>query len=300
MKSNESISVAILLTCYNRVAITLDCLNSLSNLFLEKEVEVRIYLVDDGSTDGTSEAVNATFPSVQVIHGDGNLFWTGGMRLALKTASQYLHDFYLWINDDTILQPNALNILLTAAQTLAKENIQKAIIAGSTQDPETGELTYGGLVRKSWLFPCRFDWVEPGEKPKICETMNGNCVLLSRQVVETVGELDPTFTHYASDLDYGLRATRAGCPVYIAPGYVGTCSYNKHSSRVENVGFKGQLQSLKNPKGLATADATLHPFWEWKEFTRRHGGLLWPVYWLFPYRRVFGPYLKKLFKKTQT
>jgi GT2 family glycosyltransferase len=293
------IDIAVLLTCFNRSVQTLACLDALSNQAINIEVKLQIYLVDDGSTDGTSEAVKKAYPSVHVIQGNGNLFWTGGMRLAYSEASQQHHDYYLWLNDDTILFPNALNVLLTSALTLSKDNTSKSIIVGSTQDQETGKLTYGGLIRKSWLSPCKFNWVEPaGDELKICDTMNGNCVLVSNQVIETIGDLDPKFSHYAADYDYGLRATKAGCSVYVASGYVGTCPYNEHKSRMKNLGLKEQLQQLQHPKGLAAEDVTLHPFWEWKEFTKRHAGFLWPVYWLIPYRRIFGLYLANQFRKT--
>jgi hypothetical protein len=231
-----------------------------------------------------------------VIQGNGNLFWTGGMRLAFSKASQQHHDYYLWLNDDTILYPNALDTLLTTAQALSKDNINRAIIVGSTQDPETGKLTYGGLDRVSWLFPCRFDWIEPGKELKSCDTMNGNCVLIPNQITEIVGELEPIFSHYAGDFDYGLRAIKAGCSVWVAPGYVGSCPFNDPKTRIKRLSLKQQLQQLDQPKGLATGDATLHPFWEWREFTKRHAGILWPFYWLIPYRRILWPYLTNQFK----
>src|SRR5437879_10926345 len=59
-----------------------------------------------------------------------------------------------------------------------------------------------------------------------CDTMNGNCVLIQRSVVPRLGNLDHHFTHSMPDLDYGLRAKRAGCSVSVAPGYVGDCVTN--------------------------------------------------------------------------
>ncbi|HEY5138172.1 MAG TPA: glycosyltransferase family 2 protein, partial [Methylococcales bacterium] len=238
------ISLAVLLTCFNRCQKTLECLEALSHQSLSSEVKLHIYLVDDGSTDGTSEAVRKAHPSVHMIQGNGHLFWTGGMRLAFSNASQQHHDYYLWLNDDTILYPNALDTLLKTAQALSKDNINRAIIVGSTQDPETGKLTYGGLDRVSWLFPCRFDWIEPGEESKSCDTMNGNCVLIPNQIAEIVGELEPIFSHYAGDFDYGLRATKAGCSVWVAPGYVGTCPFNDPKTRVKSASLKQQFQQL--------------------------------------------------------
>ena len=83
--------IAILMTCHNRRETTLRCLESLA---LEKRVgvgqwKIDVFLVDDGSTDGTDEAVKATFPKVNVIRGTGNLYWAKGMELAWKTCLQH-------------------------------------------------------------------------------------------------------------------------------------------------------------------------------------------------------------------
>lgn len=285
-QSIEQISVAVLLTCYNRRSKTLECLQALYNQDLLSAVNIHVYLVDDGSTDGTSDAVRQLYPTVHLLQGNGDLFWTGGMRLAFAEALQQGHDYYLWLNDDTILYPTALSTLLSTSNGLKEQGQSQTLIVGSTQDPETGELTYGGVTKRDWLRPCRFQWITPGELPKACDTVNGNCVLISQEVADVVGNLDTTFSHYGADFDYGLRAKHQGCSVWVAPGYVGTCPYNHPGDRVKTAGLKEQLQQLEQPKGIPTGDAILHPFWEWKVFTERYGGPLWPIYWLAPYRRV--------------
>ena len=68
-----------------------------------------IYLVDDGSNDGTNESVSKLFPMVNIILGDGTLFWNKGMRLAWKTAAEKQdYEFYLWLNDDVLLNNDGL------------------------------------------------------------------------------------------------------------------------------------------------------------------------------------------------
>lgn len=62
--------IAILLTCHDRKEKTLKCLHSLYSTYKNYDT----YLVDDGCTDGTPEAVMATFHNVHIIKGNGNLF----------------------------------------------------------------------------------------------------------------------------------------------------------------------------------------------------------------------------------
>ncbi len=282
--------IAALLTCYNRKLLTLACLKALLNQELKSEVTIDVYLVDDGSTDGTAEAVAQSYPQVKILQGDGSLFWNGGTRLAFAEAIKHDYDYYLWLNNDTLLNPNALSNLLETFQQLREQGEHRAIVAGSTCDPQTKGLTYGGVIRRSRWRPLKFDLLEPGETAKRCDTINGNCVLIPKDVVQVVGNLEPAFTHYAGDWDYGLRAQRQGCSVWVAPGYVGTCSqnYQPGSEADSAVAISEGLKKISQPKGLPVKEQVLHPFWEWKIFAQRHGGLFWPIYWLIPYRRLLG------------
>src|SRR6476469_6570131 len=218
--------IAALLTCFNRKEKTLACLGALFKQALPADVDILGYLVDDASTDGTSEAVRQTYPQVKIFSGDGNLFWNGGMRLAFSEAMKDDPDYYLWLNDDTVLAPEALNTLLATSRDLFEQGEKKAIVVGSTCDPDTGVFTYGGKVQSRWWHPIYLRAVEPSDRPQPCDTMNGNFVLIPKEVVRAVGNLDPAFMHYAADYDYGWRAKQQGCNVWIAPGYIGTCPLN--------------------------------------------------------------------------
>ncbi len=291
--------LAALLTCHNRKPITLTGLSALFNQELPDGVMVDVYLVDDGSTDGTTAAVTESYPQVKILQGDGSLFWNGGTRKAFAEAINHDYDYYLWLNNDTFLYPNALSNLLETYRSLLKRGERRAIIAGSTCDPKTKTLTYGGVVRRSRWRPLKFDLVEPGEQVKHCDTMNGNCVLIPREVVQVVGNLELAFTHYAGDWDYGLRAGKQGCTVWIAPGYVGTCSQNYQPGSEADlpVNLGDGLKKIGQPKGLPVREQVLHPIGEWKVFAQRHGGLLWPIYWLIPYRRLLWNSLISGFQK---
>lgn len=282
----KKLQIAVLMTCYNRRDVTLKTLHSLFEQEILTGVTVSVYVVDDGSSDGTSEAITKNFPGVILLQGTGSLFWGGGMRLAMAEAISHGYDFYLWLNDDTLLTKKAILVLLQTYFHQKKLGYEQSIVVGSAKDIKSGELTYGGVVRCSRWHPLRFKRVHPADKPLQCDTINGNLVLIPQAVVDKVGNLDTTFTHAAGDFDYGLRAGQMGCTNWIAPGYLAFCSRNRckgnwWDSRLD---FKEWWGKMQGSKGI--------PIWERKVYIRRHGGFLWFFLWLGPYIKYIGKYLK--------
>jgi GT2 family glycosyltransferase len=143
-----------------------------------------------------------------------------GMRLAFEANAKARS--LLWLNNDTLLYPEALERLISISASLG----DKAIVVGSTQDPQTGEHTYGGVYRPSRWKRTHYEPILPADKPVTAETFNGNCVLIPSKVAKIAGNLDPGFTHGMGDFDYGHRAWRMGCSAWVAPGYYGTCPRN--------------------------------------------------------------------------
>jgi GT2 family glycosyltransferase len=278
----KTLHLAVIMTCHNRMTKTLSCLEALYKQQLPSNVEMQAYLVDDGSTDGTGEGIRTHYSEVKVLLGNGYLFWNGGMRLAFAEAIKCNYDYYLWLNDDTILYPEAISNLLDSSHNLANQGYVKTVVVGSTQDPKTDLLSYGGMIASSWWHPLKFDLIKPdNNQVKPCSTMNGNCVLLSQRVVQSVGNLDPVFSHSTGDFDYGLRTHKQGGSVWLAPRYVGTCEYNplRHQAWDEpNLTLRQRWNKINEPRGL--------PIREWRVFASRHGGPFWIFYWLLPYARL--------------
>lgn len=261
--------IAALLTCFNRREKTLQCLRRLAAQELPAGVSLEVFLVDDGSKDGTAEAVREEFPSVTVLRGDGSLYWCGGMRMAWKTAAESDPDYYLLANDDTLLDETALSKLLEIAPTPGARIIAVAAI----RDPESGEATYGGIRSASGLLP-------PTGSPEPCDTFNGNAVLIPRAVFRATGMLHDAYTHGMGDFDYGYQTSRRGIRVMQSAGFLGTCSRNPiaGSWRDRKLSRIQRLRILRSPKGL--------PFREWLAFNRRNSGWKWPIKTISPYIRV--------------
>lgn len=279
--------IATLIACHNRKEITLFCLDALFNNSLPKGYSLEVFLVDDGSTDGTDQAVRERYPHVNIIKGDGSLYWNGGMRVAFAAAMGKGFDYYLWLNDDTLLYPTALNSLIATSGELQAKYGKCVIVVGSTQDANDGQLSYGGVIRPNKWKTLFFKLVIPKDVPIECETMNGNCVLIPRAIAKVVGNLEKKFAHAMGDLDYGLRASYAGFPVWVMAGFAGTCSNNAATGSFNDASLpvSARLHKMMQPKGLPPSS--------WRVFTQRHAGFLWPVFWLWPYAKVMVKGLAK-------
>lgn len=280
-----SLRICALLTCFNRRDKTLECLRALAASVGLGSIHLHAVLVDDGSTDGTSQAVRAEFAWVQVVEPDasaGPLFWCRGMHLAFETALRQGFDHYLWLNDDTMLQPGALARLLACESQLRLRPHAGAavIVAGSTVDAATGALTYGGERRASKWKPLGTVRVQPGDHPQRCDSMTGNIVLISADAACSVGNIDPLFEHAMGDTDYGFRAVARGVEVWIDAGVHGTCSDNPTQGtwRDPTQPLARRWRGMLSRKGL--------PWRSWLAMTRRHAGPLWPFYFVQPYAKV--------------
>ena len=99
--------------------------------------------------------------------------------------------------------------------------------------------------------------------------MNGNVVLISRAVVQRVGNIDPAFQQMG-DYDYGLRARAAGCSVWVAR-HGRHCA---HPARRAGERPVDELRRLWSVKELKPGP--------WAVYSRRYAGPLWPLYWMSP------------------
>jgi GT2 family glycosyltransferase len=198
-----------------------------------------VFIVDDGSTDGTKEAIVEEFPNVHILLGNGQLFWNRGMFKAWEEASKQNYDFYIWLNDDTELFPDFLEELLFCSS----ESSDQSIISGIIEDSNTGEIIYGGYDEKNTLI------LANGRMNSI-HHMNGNVVLVPKQVFARLGNLDAKYHHDLGDVDYGLRAKQNGINVITTRKSIATGTYNPISrSRLNNSTISRRFSQLYSPLG---------------------------------------------------
>jgi GT2 family glycosyltransferase len=266
--------VTAILACHNRRALTIRALHSFFGQVAATPAELDAVLVDDGSCDGTAEAVAAEWPRLRVIRGTGSLYWAGAMAIAEREAVNTAPDYLLWLNDDVELAPHALERLLQTARSAAP-----AIAVGAVADSGTNRVTYSGLRRVD-RHPMHFRPVLPSSDLPEVDTFNGNVVLVPREVYLAVGGIDGGYGHAVADFDYALRARRLGFTARLAPTVVGACSRRDVSGswRDPVLDPVSRWRSALGPKGI--------PPRAMARYLRRYGGRLWWMYWSLPYSRL--------------
>ncbi|MGF7081514.1 glycosyltransferase family 2 protein [Mucilaginibacter sp. UYCu711] len=243
------IKISVLLATFNRKEKTLSCLNSLFAQELGTDITFDVFLTDDNSTDGTPNMIRKQFPVVNLFEGSGSLFWAGGMRNTWNEALKFKPDYYLLLNDDTILNHDAISELLR----FNKENTaqKRAICIGTTKDRISGQISYGGQKlynKKSIKYHTFYSDTEYLE----CDMANANIMLVPEQVVTEIGILSQKYTHSIADLDYTLRARKAGYKIIVIPGIVGFCTDDHGNNwKSADTTLVDRIKYLKSPKGLA-------------------------------------------------
>ena len=263
--------VAILMTVHNRKNKTVSCLQALQksmNSLRDKKIKSNLYVFDDGSNDGTATEVHGLWPHATIIRGDGSFFWCRGMNIVWSVAAKSDPDYYLLLNDDTDLYPDALNIMVETTGEPFDRNIGVGLII----DPNTASKSYGGTYY-------------PNEKsikgePKRCWRFNANCVLIPRSVYQQVGTFHNSYTHSMGDMDYSHEALRHGIQILETGKAVGTCSRNpiKGTWRDQSLSRVKRFKKLNSKKGL--------PYSEWWIFCRRNCGKKWLKYFITPTLKI--------------
>ena len=258
------------MTCYNRRDKTLACLNRL--LSVPESVLLRVYLLDDGSSDDTGAAVREFFPQVKVFEGDGSNYWSGGMRLLFQQALKEDFAAYIWLNDDVVLDPDALSQMMY--WFVQAEG--KAILGGAMREPNGKRISYGGSSR-SRFHPLRTVAVIPDpESPLKVDLLHGNFFVVPRLVATRVGGICEDLIHLGGDYDYCLRARKMGLEVLLLPGTYGVCESNPSAPRLR--GISG-LRRILSAKAL--------PLRSHAYLCRQMAGPTWPFWLISTYVKAF-------------
>lgn len=208
--------VAIVLN-WNRPADSLACLESLQT---GGAANCEAVVVDNGSTDGSVALIRQRRPDVTVIENGRNLGYAGGNNVGLRYALERGARYALLLNDDALVGPGMLRILMGAAEgddtigivgpTICYADAPDTIwTAGGEIDWRRGRTRMIGLDER--------DVGQFGTAPREVDFVSGCVMLLRREVVERAGWLDERFFTYYEEVEWCVRARRAGFRILHVP-----------------------------------------------------------------------------------
>lgn len=191
--------IYILTAVHNRLKDTTEFLDCFKN---QTHKEFKIFLVDDGSTDGSSEYISKNYPEVKILKGGGNLWWTGSINLALKEVIPQFKtgDFILIINSDVTFESNYFSNLI-------KDSVEnnRAVVGSLSRDYLNKNEIIDKGIKMDWKRYVYFSspFLEGKNFSDDVDTLSTRGVLIPVEVIEKIGLMDEKhFPHYGSDYDY--------------------------------------------------------------------------------------------------
>lgn len=214
------IMVSIVIVNWNTKIFLLRSLGSIYQTSGKMEMEV--FVVDNGSMDGSGTAVRERFPNVCLIENEKNLGFAKATNQGIQRASG---KYILLLNPDTEVKEGTIERFisfmdqhleagLVGAQLLNADGSKQNSIANFPS--LATELLNKSLLR--WLFPKSFpgkeeDYSEPIE----VESVIGACMVVRREAMDQVGLLDEHYFLFLEETDWCYRMKRAGWKVYHVP-----------------------------------------------------------------------------------
>jgi GT2 family glycosyltransferase len=193
----------------------------------------------------------------------------------------------LLINDDTILQTDAFNTLLSAQNYCLDTYGRLGIVSGITcATDNAAEITYGGEVFTNRLTGRR-RLLHPTGSPQLCDWAHANALLVPGEVAMKHGILYEGYRHGQADLDYSYRARRRGIPVVVTAKVCGCCNYDHPS--ITAIGQQLCAMTLKERR--AYLNHPLHSDADYLLMTRRCMPVKYPLTWVFRKLNLYTPYL---------
>lgn len=245
--------VEIVTPVHNRRELTLQCLRSLSRID-RTGLDIHVVVVDDGSTDGTADAVREQFSEVEIVPGDGNLWYTAGTNLGIETALKRDPDYVLCVNDDSIFDEKSVREMVECAERHPRSVVGSLLLLWDTPH----KIFQVSPQWKTWmggwqLWQQQTVWTIPAKAWEV-EMIVGNCILYPARVFAEVGLMNPKNSAQYGDAEFTTRIRRNNWRLLIEPRARVFCQPNYAPVKVLEMPFRKKIDLLlfntKNSRNL--------------------------------------------------
>ncbi len=200
------LTLSVVIVTYNSRDLVGQCLRSVAE---QTHVDHEVMVVDNASRDGTPSFIAGNFPKVRLIKNASNLGFSAANNQALNQASGR---YRVLLNPDTLLLNGTLDRLVEYLDAHPEVGIIGAKMVesdGSLRRYETWYPSLHSYLGNSVMLRL---WGDQGSRE--VEFVSGSCLMIRRETMQQIGPLDEGFFMYAEDVDWCLRAKRAGWKVY--------------------------------------------------------------------------------------
>jgi GT2 family glycosyltransferase len=255
-----SFRITVIIPTYNRWNEARLCIDSLRK---GSYSDVQICLIEDGCTDGTAENCQKEFPEVEMIHGDGNLWWGGAINKGIQYAIENKADAVILLNDDNRVEKDTIRLLVDAYRAFDG----KAVVCAHVR--RIGEEA-GWYGQPPLWHPDHRTWVPPEDQIyKIYHPPGGQGVMIPVKCLTDAGAMDVhSFPHYWADHDLHYRVMKRGYPYFVVREALVWDLPNAEQNRGGLPGSPGWIMwylfshsSAMNVVGVHRILFRHHPFW---------------------------------------
>jgi GT2 family glycosyltransferase len=208
--------IAVVVVNWNRRDDVLRCLASLA---ASRGARADVIVVDNASTDGSADALEAAFPDARVIRNQRNDGFAEGNNIALRVVLERDYRYVMLLNNDTVVAPDALSRLRDALENNAALGaVSPAMCYLSAPDTvwsAGGQINWRtGAVTSAWQDVPR---ATLPAHPYLVDHVSGCCMLLRAEVIARAGLLDPRFFMYFEETEWCARIARCGYGIAVEP-----------------------------------------------------------------------------------
>lgn len=232
MDSKKPSSVAIVILNWNGYTHTRSCLLSLEKISYP---DYAVFVVDNGSIDGSAEKLQTEFPQHRYLLNEDNLGFTGGNNTGIRHAQMLGFQYFMLLNNDTEVSPGFLDELMACFKSDKNIGLVQPLILfqGSPHIIWSAGGAYHSYLGISKTLGDRKSREEFQIDKTDLDWATGCCILFSREVLEKTGGLANAFFAYFEDVDWSLRIRKAGFKIKLAPTSIvfheGSASSKNHS-----------------------------------------------------------------------
>lgn len=273
-------SVHVIVPVFNRLALTQSLVACMRKQILNQSLH--LVIVNDGSTDGTAEWLAAQ-RDIEVLNGDGNLFWGGAVDFALRhvQAKFSVEDWVLLMNNDTTVDAHFVQCLLDVAQAHAPAAVGSVI---RDEADQVRILSIGARV-DAWRLSTRdlLEMPRSQQTPDMVlevDALSGRGVLFPIASLNAAGGMRPrSLPHYLADYEMSLRVRKSGWRLLVSTS-AAVYSGDEYGSSQRALSWRDKLFSVRSPLYLP---ALLVFWWEASSWVQRLTlPLRLPLFILFP------------------